>query len=44
MDDDHEPLLAFLIPVLADSSLVSLQAFFRKKDLLNSVGWFHILH
>ena len=43
LGDDHEPLLAFLALVLADESGLSLQAFFRRKDLLNKTNIFKSL-
>ena len=36
--DDHEPLLAFLVPLLAEESGLKVQAFFRQKDLLNETS------
>ena len=37
-DDDHEPLWSFLVPVIADESLQSVQIFFQKKLLLNAAS------
>ena len=38
LGDDHEPLLAFLVPLLAEESGLKVQAFFRQKDLLNETS------
>ena len=42
--DDQEPLLAFLAPILADEGGLSLQAFFRRKDLLNETSTYESFH
>ena len=36
--DDHEPLLAFLVPLLSEENGLKVQAFFRQKDLLNETS------
>lgn len=37
-DDDHEPLLSFILPMLADKSGLSIQMFFQSKFLLNKAS------
>ena len=37
-EDDHEPVWSFLVPVIADESLQSVQLFFQKKQLLNAAS------
>ena len=37
-DDDHEPLLSFILPMLADKSELGIQMFFQSKFLLNKAS------
>ena len=37
-DGDSDPILSFLVPVIADESLPSAQVFFRQKPLLNAAS------
>ena len=37
-EDDQEPLLSFLLPMLADNSGLSVQMFFQSKFLLNKAS------
>ena len=37
-EDDHEPVWSFLVLVIADESLQSVQLFFQKKQLLNAAS------
>ena len=37
-EDDQEPLLSFILPMLADKSGLSIQMFFQSKFLLNKAS------
>ena len=41
-DDDQEPLLSFVMPILADNSQISTQIFFQSKFLLNKASEYSV--
>ena len=41
-DDDQEPLLSFVLPMLADDSQISTQIFFNTKFLLNKASEYSV--